>query len=167
MLTETDKICIYCDGKISHSRNSKPKHFCNVECRAKGQMSINMMKSKSTENNKELYRKKRRGTTNVMELGAIWNVLRSLDEPRKASWIIQTLQDQYGKKRWLRVNSNGFRKKLNYFNKNLIYIDQRTHAMYYKALKSVPLKEALSPKILEWIQAEYDYNTSDVLKKDN
>ena len=56
-----------------------------------------MMKSKSTENNKELYRKKRRGTTNVMELGAIWNVLRSLDKPQKASWIIQTLQDQYGK----------------------------------------------------------------------
>ena len=158
--------CIYCDKEIVHTRTSKPLYFCNVECRAKGQMNISFFGSKATETQAK-YRKKRRGTTNTMELCAIWDILRNMDEPQKATWIVESLHDEFGKKRWCRVVPNGLRKKLNHFKKELIVIDRHTHALKYKGAKNVSFKEALCDKTTEWLEAEYENNTSSVLKKDN
>ena len=156
--------CLFCDNEIKHTRSSKPLFFCNVECRAKGQMNISSLGRKATQNDRK-YRKKRRGTTNTTELCAIWDILRNMDEPKKASWVIESLTDQFGKKRWMRTTTQGLFKKLHHFDKSAIIIDKSTHTMKYKGAKNISFQEALSPKARTWLQNEYDYNTSEVLKR--
>lgn len=164
MLRETDKQCIYCDEKIYHSRTSQPKWYCGIECRAKGQMNISFLGRKATPND-DKYRKKRRGTTNAMELSAIWDIIRDLDEPKPASYIVESMKDKFSSRgAWVRINSNGLRKRLNYFNKDCILIDDSKHTLKYKATKNIPFKDALSDKIKDFIENEYLYNTSDKLK---
>lgn len=156
--------CLYCDSKIVKGRTTTPLFFCKAECRAKGSMNISSLKSKATENDQTKYRKKRRGTTNTHELCAIWDVLRKAEKPQKASWVIETIYEEFGRKRWLKTNSNGLYKKLHYFDKEALIIDKSNPTMKYKAAKNIPFQEALSQKTQEWLQSEYDYNTSEVLK---
>ena len=156
--------CLYCDSKIVKGRTTTPLFFCNIECRAKGQMNISSLGRKATENDRK-YRKKRRGTTNTTELCAIWDILRSMDEPKRASWIIESLTDKFGKKRWMRTTTQGFFKKLHHFDKNALVIDKSNHTMRYMGAKNIPFQEALSHKARTWLQNEYEHNTSEALKR--
>ena len=113
------ECCIYCDAPLVKNRKrlKDQKYYCGKECRAKGQMNISFMGRKATPNDNK-YRKKRRATSNGMELSAVWDILRSLNEPKPAKWIIGTLHDEFGANgAWGRITTNGFRKKLNYFRK--------------------------------------------------
>ncbi len=160
------ECCIYCDTPLAKNRKrlKDQKYYCGKECRARGQMNISFMGSKSTPNNKVKYRKKRRGTSNGMELSAVWDILRSIDEPKPAKWVIGTIHDEFGKNgAWGRITTNGFRKKLNYFRKDCISITEG-YVNHYKATKDIPFKDALSDKIKDFIEQEYLYNTSESLK---
>ena len=161
------ECCIYCDKPLAKNRKrlKDQKYYCSKECRAKGQMNISFMGSKATPNSQTKYRKKRRGTSNGMELSAVWDILRSIDEPQSAKWVIETLHDDFGSNgAWGRITTNGFRKKLNYFRKDCIQIQEGGHLNKYKAAKDIPFKDALSDKIKDFIEHEYLYNTSEHLK---
>ena len=157
--------CLYYDNSLDNARKrwGNPKYFCGKECRAKGQMNISFMGSKATPTDNK-YRKRRRGTTNAMELSAIWDILRNVDEAKSSKWIIGTLFDDFGKVNWLRVKTHSLNKKLNYFRKDCFSIDKSGQVMLYKGTKNVSFSEALSDKIKDYIQKEYEHNTSDYLK---
>tara|TARA_S200002703_G_scaffold92678_1_gene80094 strand:- start:1515 stop:2057 length:543 start_codon:yes stop_codon:yes gene_type:complete len=160
------ECCIYCDAPLAKNRKrlKDQKYYCGKECRAKGQMNISFLGRKATPNDNK-YRKKRRGTSNGMELSAVWDILRSLDEPKPAKWIIGTLHDEFGANgAWGRITTNGFRKKLNYFRKDCIQLEEGGYLNKYAAAKDIPFKDALSDKIKDFIEHEYLHNTSEHLK---
>ena len=154
--------CIYCDKSLDNLKKDT-KFFCGKECRARGQMNISFLGSKATPTD-NTYRKRRRGTTNAMELSAIWDILRFVDEPKGSKWIVESLHDDFGSPRWLRVKSQGIHKRMNYFRKDCFIIDESGQVMGYKAIKNVSFSEAISDKIKNFIQEEYEHNTSQHLK---
>lgn len=152
--------CLFCD-EVMTKPVEKNLFFCSVNCMAKGTMSVSLLGRGATQTDKEQNRRRRRGTTSMTELAALWNVLRSLDEPAPASFLVDLMHSRFKSKRWLRMNSMNLHKKVNYLSKEYIEVDATKRPIRFSAKKDAPFHEVLSERVRAYVEREFLDNTSE------